>query len=59
MMVKIVEANSRYDFQKEINKLINEGNVKDIKFCVNPIIKSTGFSSFSSREMYYAMIIYE
>ena len=57
--VEIVESDNKWDFKREIDKHISRGNVKDIKFCVNPEIKGSYGSSYSSGEMYYAMIIYE
>lgn len=57
--VEIIESESNYELQEKINKCISRGNVKDIKFCVNPEIHGSYGSSYSSGEMYYAMIIYE
>ena len=57
--VVIVKSESRYDFEKMVNEKVRRRNVKDIKFCVNPKIKSSYGSSYSNGEQYYAMVIYE
>lgn len=57
--VEIIENDNLWEFKNEINKLICKGNVKDIKFCVNPKIHAGYSSSYSCGENYYAMIIYE
>ena len=56
--VEIVKSDNKWDFKREIDKHISRGNVKDIKFCVNPKIHSSYTSSYSSGEYYFAMIIY-
>ena len=33
--VEMIESDSRYDFEKEINKRIREFIIEDIKFCVD------------------------
>lgn len=48
--VEIIEEEYRYTLEKEINKCLSKGNVKDIKFSV---------SNMGGREYYCAMIIYE
>ena len=56
--VAIVQSESRYDFEKMVNEKVSRRNVKDIKFCVNPKIKSGHAASYSNGAEYYAMIIY-
>lgn len=48
--VEIIESDSKYDFEKEINNRMREFIIEDIKFCVD--------SMFGGRT-YHAMIIYE
>ena len=48
--VEIIEEEYRYTLEKEINKRLSKGNVKDIKFSVN---------NMRSGWHYCAMIIYE
>ena len=58
--VEIIEENSKYDFERKVNRAIEHKDIRDIKFAVTPEIHSTGIGgSYSSGEKYYAMIIFE
>lgn len=57
--IDIITTDNIVEFEHEVNKKIRTSNVKDIKFCVNPEIKSSYGSSYSNGEQYYAMVIYE
>ena len=57
--IDIITTDNIVEFEHEIDKRIRTSNVKDIKFCVNPIIKASGYASHSSGNQYYAMVIYE
>lgn len=57
--VKIIRAETAWEFQSEIDKCIKNRVVKDIKFCVNPVIKGSYGSSYSSGSDYYAMVIFD
>ena len=57
--VRVVQKESRFEFEQELNEIIERRAVKDIKFCVNPKIKGSYGSSYSSGEEYYALVIFE
>lgn len=60
MNIKIIESESKRNFEEEIEEVTKNRNVTDIKFIVNPAIHSSTFGgSYSSGEKYYAMIIFE
>ena len=60
MNIKIIESESKRNFEEEIEEFTKGKNVDDIKFIVNPTIHSSTFGgSYSSGEKYYAMIIFE
>ena len=60
MNIKIIESESKRNFEEEIEEFTQGKNVADIKFIVNPTIHSSTFGgSYSSGEKYYAMIIFE
>ena len=60
MNIKIIKSESKRNFEEEIEEVIKDRNVADIKFIVNPTIHSSTFGgSYSSGETYYAMIIFE
>ena len=60
MDIKIIESESKRNFEEEIEEVTKNKNVADIKFIVNPTIHSSTFGgSYSSGEKYYAMIIFE
>lgn len=60
MNIKIIKSESKRNFEEEIEEIIKDRNVADIKFIVNPTIHSSTFGgSYSSGETYYAMIIFE
>lgn len=60
MNIKIIESESKRNFEEEIEEFTKGKNVADIKFIVNPTIHSSTFGgSYSSGEKYYAMIIFE
>ena len=54
--IKIIQKKYYSDFEDELKTEIRENGakIKDIKFCVNPIIEK----SHSDDEKYYAMIIF-
>lgn len=54
--VKVIQKRYFSDFEHELKTEIRENGakIKDIKFCVNPIIEK----SYSNYEKYYAMIIF-
>ena len=58
--IKIIEEEYLSDFERELKTEIRENGakIKDIKFCVNPKIKSGYGSSYSCGATYYAMIIF-
>ena len=57
--VEIVNADSRLELEKIINRRIANKEVTDIKFCVTPIIKTRYGATHSEGAEYYAMIIYK
>lgn len=57
--VRVVHEESKIEFETELDKLIKNRTVKDIKFCVNPVIKGSYGSSYSYGEEYYALVIYD
>ena len=60
MNIKIIESESKMDFEEKIEEATKDMNVVDIKFIVNPEIHSSAFGgSYSAGEKYYAMIIFE
>lgn len=60
MNIKIIESESKRNFEEEIEEVTKNKNIADIKFIVNPTIHSSTFGgSYSSGEKYYAMIIFE
>lgn len=60
MNIKIIESESKMDFEEKIEEATKDRNVVDIKFIVNPEIHSSTFGgSYSAGEKYYAMIIFE
>ena len=60
MNIKIIESESKMDFEEKIEEATKDRNVADIKFIVNPEIHSSTFGgSYSAGEKYYAMIIFE
>ena len=59
MRIKIIKNDNKYDFEERVNNAIYEEMIQDIKFSVTPDIHNSGLGgSYSSGEMYYAMIIY-
>lgn len=61
--IKIIEEEHSYALECKLRTEIRENGhkIKDIKFCVNPEIKSSygsPYSSYSCGATYYAMIIF-
>ena len=57
--VRVIHKESKIEFEAELDNVIRNRTVKDIKFCVNPVIKGSYGSSYSYGEEYYAMVIYD
>ena len=60
-VVKVVESESRGDFEFEITKIIERAKEPpQIHFAATPDIHSGSFGgSYSSGSVYYALVIYE
>lgn len=58
--VRIIGKEHFWELEQELRTEIRENGkkIKDIKFCVNPKIKSGYGSSYSCGATYYAMIIF-
>lgn len=59
MKIEIIENDDKFEFERDVADFVSRHNTLDIKFAVTPEIHGAGFSSYSSGETYYAMIIYE
>ena len=58
MKIEIIENDDKLKFKRDVADFVSRHNTLDIKFAVTPDIHASGFSSYSSGETYYAMIIY-
>ena len=61
LVIKIVEGDSKKDFEFEVAKILERAaEIVNIQFAVTPDIHSSiGGGAYSSGETYYALLIYK